>query len=246
VRHLAPALIAFHERYPDVRVNMSLTDRPVDLHAEQIDVAFRVGPLGDSNLMSRKIAEVERVICASPHYVERFGAPKTPADLAQHRCIAFTVPGRTRWPFKTAEGGPKHMDVVATFASDSLECILQLALQGAGIARLGDYMAAGPIRARKLVPLLVDQHHPERSPALPYSHRARRRSRKYVRFSIFWSSASDASPGGSAGLRGAAVAAHGQSSPAVALDADIGGGDAKNDPMRLASTHQLFSTASIH
>jgi DNA-binding transcriptional LysR family regulator len=166
VRHLAPALIAFHERYPDVRVNMSLTDRPVDLHAEQIDVAFRVGPLGDSNLMSRKIAEVERVICASPHYVERFGAPKTSADLAQHRCIAFTVPGRTRWPFKTAEGGLKHMDVVATFASDSLECILQLALQGAGIARLGDYMAAGPIRARKLVPLLVDQHHPERSPAL--------------------------------------------------------------------------------
>ena len=165
MRHLAPALIDFHERYPDVRVNMSLTDRPVDLLAEQIDVAFRVGPLSDSTLMSRKVAEVERVICASPQYVERFGAPKSPAELAQHRCIVFTVPGRSRWPFKMADGEVKHLDVPNTFASDSLECILELALQGAGIARLGDYMAAGPIRAKKLVPLLVDQHDPERSPA---------------------------------------------------------------------------------
>ena len=54
--------------------------------------------------MSRKLAEVDRVICASPQYVERFGAPKTPADLAHHRCIVFTAPGRDRWPFKTADG----------------------------------------------------------------------------------------------------------------------------------------------
>ena len=165
VRHLAPALIDFHERYPQVRVSMSLTDRPVDLHAEQIDVAFRVGPLSDSGLLSRKIAEVERVICASPQYLKRFGAPESPAELARHRCIVFTVPGRNRWPFKMANGELKYLDIAPTFASDSLECILQLALQGAGIARLGDYMVGGLVRSRKLVPLLVDQHHPERSPA---------------------------------------------------------------------------------
>ena len=166
VQHLAPALIEFHRRYPEVRVSMSLTDRPVDLHAEQIDVSVRMGPLSDFGLMSRKIAEVERIICASPEYVEQFGTPQSPADLAQHRCIVFSVPGRGRWPFKTADGAVELMDVPATFASDSLECILQLALQGAGIARLADFMAARPIRSGKLVPLLVDQHHPERRPAL--------------------------------------------------------------------------------
>jgi DNA-binding transcriptional LysR family regulator len=165
VQHLAPALIDFHQRYPDVRVSLSLTDRLVDLHAEQIDVAIRLGPLSDSNLMSRKLAEVDRVICASPQYIERFGAPKTPADLALHRCIVFAAPGRDRWPFKMANGKPEQVKVSGTFSSDSLECILQLALQGAGIARLADYMVAGPIRSGKLVRLLADQHHPERTPA---------------------------------------------------------------------------------
>jgi LysR family transcriptional activator of dmlA len=65
VRHLAPALIDFRQRYPDLRVSLTLTDRLVDLVAEQIDVAIRLGPLTDSNLMSRKLAEVDRVICAS-------------------------------------------------------------------------------------------------------------------------------------------------------------------------------------
>jgi DNA-binding transcriptional LysR family regulator len=142
VQHLAPALIDFQQRYPDVRVSLSLTDRLVDLHAEQIDVAIRLGPLNDSNLMSRKLAEVDRVICASPQYVERFGVPKTRLN-----------------------GNPGQVKVSGTFSSDSLECILQLALQGAGIARLADYMVAGPIRAGTLVRLLADQHHPERTPA---------------------------------------------------------------------------------
>ena len=165
VQHLAPALIEFQQRHPDVRISMSLTDRPVDLHAEQIDISVRVGPPSDSSLASRKIGEVERVICASPRYLEQFGVPKSREDLAQHRCIVFTAPGRSRWAFKAADGGVEHADVSGIFSSDSQECILQLALQGAGIARLADFMVARPIRDGKLVSLLVDQHHPERTPA---------------------------------------------------------------------------------
>jgi DNA-binding transcriptional LysR family regulator len=165
VQHLAPALIDFQQRYPDVRVSLSLTDRLVDLHAEQIDVSIRLGPLSDSSLMSRKLAEVDRLICASPKYVEQFGTPQTPADLAHHRCIVFTAPGHDRWPFKKAGGGLEHVKVSGAFASDSLECILQLALQGAGIARLADYMVARRVRSGELVRLLADQHHPERTPA---------------------------------------------------------------------------------
>jgi len=158
VHHLAPVLTEFHQRYPDVRVHLSLTDRFVDIYAEQIDVAVRMGPLSDSTLMSRKIAEIEAVLVASPRYIEEFGIPKTGADLVHHRCIVFTAPGRNRWPFRTADGSLEHLEVAGTFASDSLQCILQLALEGGGIARLADFLVADSIRAGKLVQLLVGQH----------------------------------------------------------------------------------------
>jgi DNA-binding transcriptional LysR family regulator len=166
VRHLAPALVDFHRRYPDVRVNMSLTDRVVDIYAEQIDIAVRMGPLSDSRLMTRKIADIEPVIFASRQYIEQFGAPTRPADLARHRCIVFTAPGRGRWSFKAADGGVEHIEVPATFASDSLECILQLALQGAGIARLADFLVAEWVRSGELVPVLAGQHYYESAPVL--------------------------------------------------------------------------------
>jgi DNA-binding transcriptional LysR family regulator len=166
VRHLAPALVDFHRRYPDVRVSMSLTDRVVDIYAEQIDVAVRMGPLSDSRLMSRKIAEIEPVIFASPEYLAQFGTPERPADLARHRCIVFTAPGRGRWSFKAADGRVEHIDVPATFASDSLECILQLALRGAGIARLADFVVAEWVRSGQLVPVLVGQHYHQSAPVL--------------------------------------------------------------------------------
>src|SRR5262249_9537718 len=109
VHHLAPAIIEFHRRYPEVRVHLSLSDPPVNLNEEQIDVALRVGPFGDSNLLSRKVGEIGRVICASPQYVKEFGQPKRPQDLARHRCIVFAVPGRSRWSFKTPDGGIDHV-----------------------------------------------------------------------------------------------------------------------------------------
>jgi DNA-binding transcriptional LysR family regulator len=165
VQHLAPAMIEFQRRYPQVRINMSLTDRPLNLHAEQIDVALRVGPLSDSSLMSRKIGEIGRVICASPQYIEQFGAPKRPDDLASHRCIVFTAAGRARWAFKTPSGGIEQRDVTGTFATDSHDCMLQLALHGAGIARLADFQVARPIKSGALIPLLVEHHHPEPTPA---------------------------------------------------------------------------------
>jgi DNA-binding transcriptional LysR family regulator len=165
VQHLTPAIIEFHRRYPEIRVNMSLSDRPVNLHEEQIDVALRVGPFSDSSLMSRKVGEIGRVICASPQYIKQHGEPKRPQDLANHRCIVFAVPGRSRWAFKTANGGIDYVDVAGTFATDSHECMLQLALHGAGIARLADFQVTRPVRKGQLVPLLVEHHHPEPTPA---------------------------------------------------------------------------------
>jgi DNA-binding transcriptional LysR family regulator len=161
---VAPALINFRQRYPDVRVHVSLNDRNVDLLAEQIDVALRLGPLKDSNLMARKLTEIERVICASPEYIKRFGAPKTYDDLARHQCVVFAIPGRDRWPFRTADGGLIQLQVSGIFTADNSLLALDLVLRGAGIARVPDFIAAEAIHSGKLVPLLADQHHSERTP----------------------------------------------------------------------------------
>ena len=161
---VAPALIEFRKRYPDVRVQASLNDRNVDLLTEQIDVALRLGPLRDSNLMARKLTEIERVICASPQYIKRFGAPETHDDLARHQCVVFAIPGRDRWPFKAAGGGLVQVQVSGVFTADNSLFALELVLRGAGIARVPDFIAAEAIHTGKLVPLLTEQHHTERTP----------------------------------------------------------------------------------
>ncbi len=158
------ALIEFRKRYPDVRVHVSLNDRNVDLLAEQIDVALRLGPLRDSNLMARKLTEIGRVICASPDYIKRFGKPETVDDLARHDCVVFAIPGRDRWPFHAPDGGLVQVQVSGVFTADNSLLALDLVLRGAGIARVPDFIAAEAIHAGKLVPLLVEQHHTERTP----------------------------------------------------------------------------------
>jgi DNA-binding transcriptional LysR family regulator len=161
LHYLSPAIVDFQARYPEVRVHLSVNDRLVDLLAENIDVALRLGPQADSSLMTRKVAVIERVLCASPAYLEKFGTPRSPAELARHRCIVFSVPGRDQWPFRTASGEIEHVQVDGALASDSPACLLRFALAGAGIARLGDFMTSEPIQQGLLVPLLTDQHHPE-------------------------------------------------------------------------------------
>jgi hypothetical protein len=81
---------------------------------------------------------VGRVICASPRYIDQFGEPKSRADLTQHRCIAFTAPGRGRWPFRTADRSVEYLEVAGIFASDNQECILQLEHSPISRNRIGD------------------------------------------------------------------------------------------------------------
>jgi len=161
LHYLSAAIVEFQDRYPEVRVDLSVSDRMVDLLAENIDVALRLGPLRDSSLMTRKIVDVDGIICASPGYLKKFGAPRSPADLAQHRCIVFSAPKWDRWPFKTAAGGIEIVQVKSALKSDNLECILRFVLEGAGIARLGDFVVSDLIRQKLLVPLLTEHHHPQ-------------------------------------------------------------------------------------
>jgi DNA-binding transcriptional LysR family regulator len=162
VQQLAPALPEFLARYPDIEVELSITDRVIDLVEEHADVAIRAGRIVDTSLIARKIAEFERMICAAPSYLAQHGTPRTPADLANHICIV-AGPTLGRWPFR-ARDGIDNVEIAPRVTTDSVDAALRLALHGAGIVRLGDLILAEPIRRGLLVPLLTDIHHVEPLP----------------------------------------------------------------------------------
>jgi len=174
---LGPALPLFLDRYPDITVELHVSDRQVDLVAEQIDVAIRSGALGDSTLVARKVGEARRVICASPRYLEKHATPRVPADLLQHNCLTLPGPAWSQWPFHTHEG-INRLAVAGTFTSDNADLLLDMAVAGLGIARLADFMVARALRDGALVRLLVDSHVPESFPihalTVPGRHRAPR------------------------------------------------------------------------
>ncbi|MFH1346001.1 MAG: LysR family transcriptional regulator [Pseudomonadota bacterium] len=174
---LCPALPAFFARYPDITVELHVSDHQVDLVAEQVDVAIRSGALGDSSLVARKITDATRVICASPLYLEKHGSPRVPADLLQHNCLTLPGPAWSQWPFHTHEG-INRLAVSGTFTSDNADLLLDMAVAGLGIARLADFMVARALRQGTLVPLLPDSQMPESFPihalTVPGRHRAPR------------------------------------------------------------------------
>ena len=88
--HVAPILPAFALRYPEIRLDVAINDRFVDLVQEGLDVAVRVAELRDSSLVARRIAPFRRLVCASPAYVARHGRPNTPEELAEHDCLVLT------------------------------------------------------------------------------------------------------------------------------------------------------------
>jgi DNA-binding transcriptional LysR family regulator len=174
---LGPALPVFLDRFADITVELHVSDRQVDLVAEQIDVAIRSGALGDSTLVARKVGEATRVICASSFYLDKHGTPRVPADLLQHNCLTLPGPAWSQWPFHTHEG-INRLAVSGTFTSDNADLLLDMAVAGLGVARLADFMVARALRDGALVRLLVDSHVPESFPihalTVPGRHRAPR------------------------------------------------------------------------
>jgi DNA-binding transcriptional LysR family regulator len=162
LHQLAPALGSFLARYPEIEVDLTVTDRIVDLVAEHADVAIRVGRIADGPLVARKLADLERVICAAPSYLARRGAPHAPADLVDHDCIVATQPG-ARWSFRGRET-IEVVEIVPRVTVDDAVAALHLAVAGVGIVRLVDVIVGEPIRQGRLVALLSDAHYGEPLP----------------------------------------------------------------------------------
>jgi len=155
-RYVAPIVLAFLSDYPDVQVELSLNDRNLDLIEEGLDLAVRIGPLADSNLIARPVGTVRRVVVASPAYLARRGVPQTPSDLAAHDTIfGLRRPTAREWRF-----GPSKRGAVVRLSPrllvDDVEAMLQAALAGRGIARALSYQVRDEIASETLVRLLPD------------------------------------------------------------------------------------------
>jgi DNA-binding transcriptional LysR family regulator len=176
MHQLTPALPEFLARYPEVQVDITVTDRVVDLIEEGADIGIRLGALADSSLVARKICELERVVCASPAYLRKHGTPKKAADLLRHNCLNISYsPALRRWPFETPEG-VRHLEVAGNVSANTAESLLQLALLGVGVIRLSDAIVGAAIREGRLVPLLQDVHHAEPLPLHAVYPQGRHRS----------------------------------------------------------------------
>lgn len=164
MHQLAPAIPRFQERHPSVSLELTISDERLSMMQEGVDLAIRIGPLEESSLVARRICNLERVICAAPAYLARYGTPHTPDDLQQHNCLWITsLPQLKRWPFDT-DDGIRVVNVSGNIAANHAETVMQLALAGVGITRLADVVVATALRAGTLVPILTDWHHVEPVP----------------------------------------------------------------------------------
>lgn len=155
---LAPALPDFLALYPDIEMDLTVTDRTVDLIAENSDVAIRLGPIDDPSLVARRFGVTERHVFGAPAYLARRGVPQTPDDLTRHDRIRLSsMPTLNRWPFK-ARGGVQEIEAAGSVAVDDAEAALRLAIAGAGLIRVADLLTERAVRAGELVPLLTAFH----------------------------------------------------------------------------------------
>jgi DNA-binding transcriptional LysR family regulator len=153
---LTPAVVRFMKKYPEVSVELVLSDRMVDLLEERIDAAIRVGTPTDSTMMSRSLSPYTGVVCAAPGYLAEHGTPMHPSDLVHHECLRYIGwADGPRWTFSGPEG---EIEVVvkSRLTINSAFAIRYAALAGAGIVLMRDELLAEDIAAGRLKVLLPD------------------------------------------------------------------------------------------
>lgn len=154
--HIAPLLAEFMQRYPKLHVDVSLTDRRIDLIDEGFDLAVRIGTLGDSSLIARKLAPSGLTVCASPDYLKHHPPLDHPDDLRQHQCLlyAYQTTGMT-WPF-TGPNGPFSVRVDGRLKANNGDLLREATLAGVGVGLMPDFMVHGDLKNGRLVALLTD------------------------------------------------------------------------------------------
>ena len=161
--HIVPRLPSFLSRYPDVAIDLVMSDTFTDLAEQGIDLAIRVGEISDPGLIAKRIGLVRRVTVGSPAYLKARGTPRTPSDLADHDCIVYTrLATGSRWIFESPSG-PLVVDVKGRYRADNSEAVREGVIAGLGIAVIPAFAFTAEIGSGKVRVLLKD-HEPKRLP----------------------------------------------------------------------------------
>jgi DNA-binding transcriptional LysR family regulator len=156
-RHLAPAIAAFAARHPEVRFDVELSDRAVDLVEEGFDAAVRIGPIGSQNVVARKVGVTRLVCCAAPSYLARHGEPRRPEELTAHTCLTYEyAAARDVWVFHDRQDREHKVRIGGPIHANSGRFLEALAVAGAGITCEPDFIVGPDVRRGALVPLLRD------------------------------------------------------------------------------------------
>ncbi|RYF44323.1 MAG: LysR family transcriptional regulator [Comamonadaceae bacterium] len=158
---LMPVLSTYLDSYPDVRVDLVLNDRVVDLLEEGFEAAVRIGQLPDTTLIARPLSPYQLMVCASPAYLARRGTPQKPADLTGHECVAFSPAVLTEWKL-TGDEGVCRVPVSGRLQVNNGQALRMAALHGLGIVLQPAFQLAGDVRAGRLVQLFADYDLPSR------------------------------------------------------------------------------------
>ena len=162
ILHLAPLWPQFMLKYPEVELDISLVDRVVDIVEEGYDLAIRISRSGSSSNAARKLATSHNILCASPEYLQKYGAPKTPADLAQHKCIGYTYAANGDQWVLTDDNKQEHsVKISFVMHANNGDTIRAAALAGVGICRCPTFLSGADLREGKLVRVLPDFHLPD-------------------------------------------------------------------------------------
>ncbi len=164
---IALALADFALEYPEINLDLDVSNRQIDLSVEGFDLAIRHGSAGDPDLISRKLTSRRMVVCASPDYFARHGIPKTPGDLHQHNCLKSKgIP----WKFKNSEDS-YEVKVAGNWSSNNGQALLNAALRHLGVVRLADIYVKDALKNNQLEIVLQEYEIPPSTTFLVYPAR---------------------------------------------------------------------------
>ncbi len=156
LRYLASLIAPFQAKHPDVRLDVSLSDRMVDIVEEGFDLAIRIGESGSTSVIARKLGETRMITCAAPDYLKRCGTPVTPGQLAAHNCLLYEyLTNRNEWRFVDPQGGELRVRVGGSLQTNNGDMLAIAAAEGLGICNEPDFIVAADLRSGRLVRVLA-------------------------------------------------------------------------------------------
>ena len=187
--HLAPAIGEFAQIYPDMRFDVQLSDRAVDLIEEGLDLAIRIGSLGGQNLVARRIGRVKGLVCASAEYLRKHGTPQHPNDLEAHNCLQYAYASTNNlWIFQRTGEDPIKVKVQGSISANNGTVLGELAAHHQGVTQAPDFILGPLVESGRLVSILADWN-PENlaiSAVYPSRKHLSAKVRRFVEFMAEW------------------------------------------------------------